>query len=133
MTAWIRHVNGLVDELGETSLAEATEKWQSHDWDSELAHYDPEKDSSDHCLPALGVVDGEDALLDLTPFDAEHCKVNLYFHRPGKFLGFIPVTKNVWKHLPNCLRTKVPVVFGLFFDRDIEGLSAWIAREEEER
>lgn len=55
-------------------------------------------------------------------------KVNLYYHEPGNFLGFIPILRNRWQHLPSCLLTEAPEIITLFFARDITGLSNFIER-----
>ena len=129
MRIWIRHQNGIVDDLGEASETEAVERFMGHDWDTEIDLYDPDKDSADHCLPAFGVVDGEEASCDLTPFDREQCKVNLYFHRPARLFGIFPTQKNVWEHLPKYPRNGAAKVIGLFYSRDIDGLLQFIQAE----
>ena len=130
MKIWIRHLDGTVEDLGKATEAEALERFQGHDWNAELEDYDPEKDSADHCLPAFGIVDGEDGSCDLTPFDRDHCKVNLYFHKPGRLFGIFAIKKNVWEHLPRYPRSGAAKVIGLFFSRDIEGLLDFIRAEK---
>ena len=125
MTIWIRHLDGTVEDLGAASEAEALQRFQGHDWDAELEGYEPDKDGPDHCMPAFGVVDGEDASCDITPAggDKNSCIVNLYFHKPGRLFGIIPITKNVWEHLPEYRRESVGEILKLFYARDIDGLS----------
>ncbi|MCB1098021.1 MAG: hypothetical protein KDN22_20790 [Verrucomicrobiae bacterium] len=130
MKIWIRHLDGNVEDFGTATEAEAVERFRLHDWDAELADYDSEKDGLDHCLPSFGMVDGEQASCDLTPFDEESCKVNFYFHKPGKLFGIFPIKKNVWQHLPRYPRTSFEKVVRLFYARDIEGLCQLIAREK---
>ena len=122
MKIWLRHQNGIVDDLGKASEAEAVQRFNGHDWDTEVDLYDPDRDSANHCLPAFGIVDGEEASCDLTPFNREQCKVNLYFHRPARLFGFFPIKKNVWEHLPEYPRSGAGKVISLFYARNIEGL-----------
>ena len=129
MTIWIRHIDGNVEDFGTVTEAQAVERFQSHDWDAELADYDPEKDGPDHCLPSFGIVDCEAASCDLTPFNEGSCKVNLYFHKPGKLFGIFPIKKNVWEYLPNYPRTSFQAVVALFYARDINGLCQLIEQE----
>ena len=128
---WIRHLDGTVEDLGRANETEALSLFDAQDWSLELRDYDPDRDGPDHCLPAFGIVDGEDASCDISPFDEESCKVNLYFHRPSRLFGIFPMKKNVWEHLPNHALSAVAEVVRLFYARDIDGLCQMI--EESKR
>lgn len=130
MKIWIRHLSGDVRHLGTASEAEAIERFTTYDWDAEIGQYDPDMDSADHCPPAFGIVDGENASCDLAPFDREDCKVNLYFHKPGRLFGVFPIKKNVWEHLPGYPRAGAAKVIKLFYSRDIAKLLEFIRSEK---
>lgn len=123
MKVWIRHLNGVVDDLGNATEAEALARFQEQDWDAEIEDYDPERDGPDHCLPAFGIVDGDAASCDITPTDADSCTINLYYHKPGRLFGIFPITRNAWEHLPGFPRNAVDRVISLFHARNIDGLT----------
>lgn len=122
MKIWIRHLDGTVEDLGIATEEEAVMQFLNHDWELARDDYDPEKDGPDHCLPAFGMINGEIASCDITPFSEDACKVNLYFHKPGTFFGLFPLKKNVWKHLPEYPISQFKEVMSRFYAQDIEGL-----------
>ena len=132
MKVWIRHQNGIVEDLGKATESEAIEIFRNHDWDAEIKDYDPDKDGPDHCLPAFGLVGERHTSCDISPFDESFCKVNLYFHRPATFFGLFAINQDVWKHLPKYRRDSVSQVVKLFYAKDIDGLCKLIQREKDQ-
>ncbi|MGK0188176.1 MAG: hypothetical protein ACI9R3_003968 [Verrucomicrobiales bacterium] len=130
MKIWIRHVDGTVEDLGTATEGDAVVRFLNYDWELAREDYDAEKDGPDHCLPAFGMINGEIASCDITPFSNDACKVNLYYHRPSTFFGLFPMNKNVWKHLPDYPMKQFKEVVSRFYAEDIDGLSKLIEAEK---
>lgn len=123
ISLWIQRADFQSQQWAVATAGDAVASFEGHDWAGELRYRDElEARADEWCAPGLGLADDRGRVLHFCPRDAAVADVHYHYQAWHRWLGIVPVAKDVVATVESVPLREVPALIDRFFARQHEWL-----------